>query len=304
MNVAELAGVDLNLLVVFAVLSEEGSVTRAAKRLGRTQSAVSHALDRLRAAVGDDLFTRTGQRMVPTARAEALRDPVARLLAEARGLMSRPASFAPEVSSRRFAISASDFMTLALLPGLAALLRREAPGVDLEVRAPASDVLGSLVEGGLDVALVAAPPALLGLRTRVLFRDRFVCVTRADRPELRHGLSLDTYLRLPHLYVSPLGGRDSFVDRALAQKGLARRAALTVPHFLVAPSVLTTTDLVATMPERVARAIAAHADLAIFEPPLPIEPVPVHAVWHERTHEEPGNVWLRGKLQEAVGGQP
>lgn len=297
---AALAGVDLNLLVVLAVLLDEASVTRAAARLGRTQSAVSHALDRLREVFKDPLFVRSGQRMVPTPRAEALRAPVADVASRLHDLWIGAPPFDPAAARRRFVLTASDYLQIVLVPPLVQRLRRVAPGVTLEVRGPRSRLLERLSRGEYDFSLSIALDESPSLFSQRLFTDRFACLVADDHPAVRGGLDRATFVRLPHVLVAPLGSTPSgHVDRELARAGEARRVVVVLPDFMVAPRVLRGTDLVLTLPERVARLFEGRG-VRLLPPPIDLPPLAAHLVWHERLSRDPASQWFRRVVDETV----
>jgi DNA-binding transcriptional LysR family regulator len=303
MNATELSGVDLNLLVVLAVLLEEASVTRAAARLGRTQSAVSHALDRLRDALGDPLFVRSGQRMFPTPRAEALRAPVAEVTSRLLDLWVRAPPFDAARAERRFSISASDYLLGVLVPQLVQRLRAAAPGVGLVIHGPKSRLPERLARGELDFGLVVYLEDRPSLFTQRLFQDRFVCVVAADHPAIKKKLDRAAFLRHPHALVSPLGGATGYVDRELARTGESRNVAVVLPDFLVAPRVLHGTDLILTLPERVARLFEG-GEIRILEPPIDLPPIVAQLLWHERLSRDAAAVWFRKVVEETCRDLP
>jgi len=298
---------DLNLLVVFDVLNRTGSVTRAGQRLGRSQSAVSHALARLRAELDDPLFVRSGQGMVPTPRAQALAGPVAQALALLARAVRTAGRFDPATSTRRFRLVAPDLFVHLAGPGLLTSVRARAPGVDLEVLPFASERLeAQLISGTVDVAVAVlaageeAMPTLptSGLRRAVVLRDTYTCfVDPAHRGSTPW--TLDDWLARPHLLVSPTGSGPGLVDTVLATHGRRRRVALRVPDFGTALAVLPGSDLVLTAPVSFAHAATAHP-LARVEPPLALPGHALALVWHERQHDDPGHRWLRRLLGTAA----
>lgn len=297
---AALAGVDLNLLVVLAVLLDEASVTKAAARLGRTQSAVSHALDRLRETFSDPLFVRSGQRMVPTPRAEDLRVPVADLTSRLHDLWLGAPPFDPARARRRFTLTASDYLQIVLVPPLVQRLRRLAPGIALEVRGPRSRLLERLSRGEYDFSLAVALDESPSLFSQKLFTDRFVCLVADDHPTVRDKLDRATFVRLPHALVAPLGSSPGgHVDRELARTGESRTIAVVLPDFMVAPRVLRGTDLVLTLPERVAR-LFEDDGVRILPPPIELPPLTGHLVWHERLSRDAASLWFRRLVDETV----
>lgn len=301
MHDVHLAGIDLNLLVVVDVLLAERNVTRAAARLGLSQSAASHALARARAVVGDPLLVR-GPRgtMTPTARAVALEAPVRRALAELSTALAAAPAFDPATARRTFRLAASDYAESVLLPPLLERLLADAPGIDLWV-ASAGETFGeALAAGTVDLALAPLRVDLgPGLYQRRLFDEKFVCVVRAGHPLTRQRMTLARYLAYPHVLVAPRAKPGSWIDDHLEAMGKRRRIAVAVPHFLVAPRLLGRSDLVLTLAVRVAETFARESDLAILAPPIPIPGFTMGALWHERTHHDPGHRYLREQLAAA-----
>ncbi len=300
MHSIDTLAIDPNLLPVLDALLQERNVSRAAQRLGRTQPAISHALARLREQLGDPLLVRVGQRFALTPRAEALREPLKALLGELSVLLRPPPTFAPATAERAFRLLATDYIAAVVLPPLIERVRSSAPGVDLNLRPPSPDYTALLRDGESDLGFIVKRPAEAGLRARKLFLDRFVCVLRHDHPAGAR-LDLATFLRLPHALVAPLGNPGNFVDSALAELGHGkRRIALTVPHFFLAPAIIAASDLVITLPERVARLIAREHPLRVVPLPIRMAAFEVSLAWHERVHHDPGNTWLRAEIVAAL----
>jgi DNA-binding transcriptional LysR family regulator len=298
MNEVHLGAFDLNLLVALDALLVEGSVTRAAARIGVTQSAASHALSRLRKLTGDELLVRGRDGMVPTIRAEAMRAPLRRALDELTGTLSSPRAFDPRKARVRVFIGTSDYSELVLLPGIMARLVREAPGVELRSLAVGQDPASELATGKLDFVIMPAQAAddSQGVRARQLFSDRFVCIARRDHPlSGKKTLSMSAFAGAAHALVSPWGLEGGYVDDALARYGLQRRVSIAVPHFLVAPHIVASSDLLLTMAERVAQVVAEPLGLAVLSPPreLDLAGFTNSLLWHERTHEDPARRWIR-----------
>ncbi|MDI1449898.1 LysR family transcriptional regulator [Polyangium sp. 6x1] len=300
-----LAGIDVNLVVALDALLQERSVTEAARRIGISQPAMSHALARLRDTLGDPLLVRVGRAMTLTPRAEALVPRARAVVEELEGLLAPLPSFDPKTSRRTLKLGATDYVQFVLLPALEEILSAEAPNLTLHILPigvpPAVD---SLCEGEIDVAVGRFEHESLPLDVRrvPLFQDTFVGVARADHPKARGKLDLATYAELSHVLVSPRGKPGGIVDGALAKKGLVRRVALTVPHFLVVPHIVATSNHVTTMLAHVAATFTALLPLGTFEPPpeLDLAPVTMTMMWHERTHEDPGARWLRDALVRAA----
>jgi DNA-binding transcriptional LysR family regulator len=295
----QLARVDLNLLVALNALLAEKSVTRAAGRLGLTQPAMSHALRRLRALFDDPLLVRTPRGMLPTAKAQRLDEPVQRILADvARTFHGEPA-FDPRTARRTFTIFASDYCAFLLLPRMLARLSSIAPGVDLVVRTGITDYVLALEDGRLDVLLGVYDQDARNAYKQKLFRERFVCMVRRDHPQVKQTLRLDDYVSVPHLLVAPRGARPGgYIDDELAKRDGRRRIALTVPHFLLAPHIVASSDLILTVAERIARVFADLLPLRILEPPIKLSSFTISQYWHERQHNDPAHVWFRSVVAE------
>jgi DNA-binding transcriptional LysR family regulator len=304
MHQVHLRSFDLNLLLALDALLEERSVTRAAERVGITQSAMSHALARLRDLTGDALLVRTPNGMVATSRAEELASPIRRAL-DGVSIALRPAqTFDPRTAEARIRIGTGDYGEIVLLPSVVERLANEAPRIDLRVvfqgDAPA-DMLRS-GEADLLISPLYTAEAGAGLYTRKLFEERFVCVVRRGHPLADKKLTLARYVAARHTLISPRGKEGSHTDDALARIGLSRRVAVTVPHFLVAPHIVAQSDLILTLPGRVADMLAAPLGLVLLKPPpeLGLEGFTMSAVWHERTHGDPAQRWMRELFAEVA----
>lgn len=294
-----LAGVDLNLLVVLDALLTERHVTRAAGRVGLTQSAASHALARLRALLDDPILVRGARgQLVATARAQAIAPRLRRSLDDlAIALRGEPA-FDPATARRTFRIASVDYAELVVLPQLLERLARDAPGVDLWVVPMPDDAAVALAAGEIDLAIGVWPGRLwpAGIFQKKLFDDHFRCVVRAGHPMAKQKMTLARFCELPQLLVAPRGTPGSFVDTALEKLGRSRRIALAVPHFLVAPHLIAASDLVATLATRVARVFAEPFGLVLLPPPLELPGFTHSLVWHERAHHDAGQRWLRDQI--------
>lgn len=305
MHIMHLSGIDLNLLVVLDALLSSGSLTLASKRIGLSQSATSHALARLRTTLSDPLFLREGRRLVPTARALALRAPLREALGTIEASLGEAEVFEPKTASRTFHVATSDYAELVLLPPLLERIAALAPRIDLWVQAwNGTTRTPSLASG--DTELVIAPlgtgfDAGLEGHRRTLFEERFVCIARKNHPRLRKKpITLATWLELPHALIAPNGARGGVVDSALRERGLERRIALAVPHFLVAPHAVAHSDLVLTVAERVARSFARSLPLMVFAPPIPLQGFRMDMHWHSRLDRDPGLTWLRSTIVDVA----
>jgi DNA-binding transcriptional LysR family regulator len=295
-----LAGFDLNLLVVLDILLAERSVTRAAKRLGLTQSAVSNALARLRAALGDDLLVRAGNAMVPTSRALALERGVREAIERVGHALEGGASFEPATAQRTFVIAATDYVQFVLLGALVERIRRVARGVSIQIVSPGKDFPWTGLEAGsVDLLLAGdrAGPMPPLLHRRWLFRDQIVCLLRSGHRFASGSLTLAKYLELDHIEALPIGAV-GLADELLAAHGHRRRIVLTVPHFLIAPFVVMESDCCFTLAQRIAGPLAER--LPVKRLPLPFGPgeVRIAAYWHDRAHREPAHRWLRRQVTD------
>ncbi|MDJ0683116.1 MAG: LysR family transcriptional regulator [Alphaproteobacteria bacterium] len=291
---------DLNLLRSLDALLEERSVTKAARRVGLTQPALSAQLARLRAMFDDPLLVQVGKKLVPTDRATALRADLRNHLDGLNALVAKDDRFDPEASAIDFRIAASDALQHVVGAPFAAMLRRCAPKCRLAFfQAPATDVDQGLERGDIDL-YIGTPSTLQDHWRQALFmHEEFV--TAVDRGHKAAGrpLTLDEFRRADHLLVSLQGGGfEGFVDKVLTKRRMKRRVALSVQNFVLAPRFLEGSDLVATMPKRIAQAYGA--TLSIHPPPLEIPGFEVRMAWHPTRHATPANRWLRARALEAA----
>ncbi|MEN8182461.1 MAG: LysR family transcriptional regulator [Myxococcota bacterium] len=299
-NANEIGRLDLNLLVSLQALLEEGSVTRAAKRMGMTQPAMSHSLARLRQLFSDPLLVRNGRGMATTPRAESLREPLARVLSDARRLME-PREFEPGLARGAMRLGVSEYTALVVLPLVLPAVRRLAPGLRLDLEPWRAHSHERLAQGDLDLAVHAEETAPSGIFHRRLFTDRHACVVRAGHPVVAQGLTLGRYLELDHAAVTLTGAGPEDIHAALQRTGREREVVLRIPSFLAAPALIASTDLVLTLPRRLAKRLAGSADLAVLELPLALPLFPVSLAWHERRHHDRAHTWLRGLVAEEMG---
>lgn len=299
MNEIDLRRFDLNLLIVFEVLMTERSVSRAAERLGRTQSAVSHSLSRLRRQLGDPLLIKGGVRMQPTAVALDLIEQTRPMLRGIQRVLSPRHVFDPASSRRVFRVAAPDFM-LTVFAHLLSRLRSEAPGVSAEWTAPREPTLLDVAEGQIDVAIVPAELRLPeGVAGESLGALGWRCYGRKKHPAFARW-NRQTWTRWPHLVVRIGDSLTSPVNVAASAAGLDRTIAGWVPHFSAIAPVLANSDLLATLPV-IAMVETMHAfDLESREVPFPIAPLPHVMVWSTTRSRDPAMNWLRDRLRPIV----
>ncbi|HWL84651.1 MAG TPA: LysR family transcriptional regulator, partial [Polyangiaceae bacterium] len=272
----------LDLAPLLAAILSERSVTRAAERVGMSQSAMSHALAKLRRALRDPLLVRTSRGSALTPRAESIAEPLARTLAELERLLLRVEA-EPARLERRFVLAAPDYVAWVLLPDLFAAVSREAPAVDLDLRPLEPRRISQQLESGeVDVAIGGAHDATPDLVQRSLFRESFVCVVRKGHPAARGRFTLAEYLALGHALVALRPGVPGVVDLALERLGHRRRVAVRVPYFLLAPALVAKSDLVLTLPKHVAERMSKTHPLEILKAPLDLSATEILATWHTR----------------------
>ena len=293
---------DPSLLFSLDALLQERNVSRAARRVGLTQSAMSRVLGRLRAQLRDPLLVRAGRSMTLSPRAEAMAAPLRRALEELNHALTDHQSFDPATSRRSFRIATMDYGVALLVVPLMSRLTREAPGVEVTVVPLRDDAEHDLQAGVLDVVLAPRRKSIGSLVWTKLRSERFVSVVRSAHPELEsaRALSLDLFCRLSHIVVAAPERRvGNAVDMLIAQQGRARHVALRVPSFLAAFLAVADSDLILTTGESVARRFAAGFDLRILETPLPLDALTLSMAWHERQRGDAGHAWLRAMLMKS-----
>jgi DNA-binding transcriptional LysR family regulator len=299
----ELARLDLNLLLVFHHLLREKRVSAVATVLGMSQPAVSSALGRLRASLGDALFLRTQGGMVPTPYALQLAEPVATALDGLQQALQVRASFDPATSERRFTLAMTDVGEMYFLPVLMDALAQSAPSVTLKVVAVTSASLGEdMATGRTDLALGLLPQLQAGFFQQALFRQPYVCLMREGHPLAQsEELTLPDFAAASHVRVIAAGTGHGRVDEALERQGLQRRIRLTVPHYVALGDVLSHSDLIATVPERFAQRVIRPFALTTRALPLAVDGSGIHQFWHARLHKDPGHQWLRMLVAQYFG---
>jgi DNA-binding transcriptional LysR family regulator len=295
----DLRELDLNLLLVFHEVFRERQISAAAKRLKLTQSAVSNALARLRRSTGDELFVRTAQGMQPTPYAQQLAEPVAAALAQLEQALEPEQPFDPAHSRRRFTIAMTDVGELYFMPQLVAACARLAPGVDIaSKRAGQLDLRGELEAGRVDLAIGAFEDAPAVLYQRRLFHQSHVCIFRRGHPLGAGELTLERLAAARHLLVTAMESPYDKINAALEKAGIAAGSATSVPHFAAVPYILSSTELVATVPQKLAERASAPFDLQYVVSPLPLAPLQTKVFWHRRYNQDEGNRWLRARIVE------
>jgi DNA-binding transcriptional LysR family regulator len=289
---ADPALLDVKQLQLFDVLYTTRSVTRSALLLDQSQPTVSIALGRLRKLLHDPLFVRTPSGMQPTPRADGLIAHVREILESLRRLSSFEPTFAAATAQRRFRICMTDASHITLLPQLLAHVRALAPNVRIDAARIDGRTADALETGEADLALGYIPWLESGIYQQTLFPQDWVCLVNARHPRIRKSLSLEMYAREDHINIT--GGTGAQVlESALHARQIQRRIALELPGFLGLYAIVSTTDLIATLPRHTGETLAKVEHLKVLACPVPIPRFTVKQHWHARYHHDPGNRWLR-----------
>lgn len=284
-------------LRLLEAIADTGSLTSAADVVGLSQSAASHSLARLRKACGDPLFVRAGHRMLPTPYGEQVCEAARQALRALRDGFRGPRSFDAATSRRIFTVYMSEAGQLVVLPKLLAHLRDVAPGVRIHViRVPEDNPGDALAVGEVDLAIGHITTMTTGFHRRTLFSEKYVCIASSENPRFRSGITLDGYRAALHAIADNSGMAHGIVDHALAVRGIKRQIGLVVPEFLALPYVLHGSDMVATVPQRVAERFAQLLPIRAMPMPIKLDSYEVLLLWHERAHADAANRWLRHTL--------
>ena len=295
-----LSNVDFNLLKVLDALIAERNVTRAGKRLGRSQPAVSNALHRLRALLGDDLLVRGANGFMLTPRAEAVREPLREAIALVEGCLAGEAQFDPARATGVFRLSTPDRLSLAVVPPLYAKLRELAPNMALQVlTADRKQALDLLDDDRSDLALGWFDDKPSHLNVELLAEDRLFCVCRRDHPLLKRRAKFDIELVLsyPHLVVSATGQRSAIFDELLLRHGLRRHAAVAVTNFTVVPHLLLRSDMIGVFTTLASDVFEKSFKLAKRPVPLAVGKISTNMVWKARNDKDQKHAWLRKQIK-------
>jgi DNA-binding transcriptional LysR family regulator len=289
-----LRDVDLNLLVVFQLLYRERKTTLVAESLGITQPSVSHALARLRKLFDDPLFERTARGLRPTPYADRVAEPIMQALAVLQDSVNYRDTFEPAASDRRFTVSMTDIGEIYFLPRLIPLLAEIAPGVQLStVRDTSLNLHDALESGHVDIAVGLLPNLGAGFFQRRLFSQNYVCMMRRGHPLAEGDFDLEAFCRAKHALVVYKETGHVRIENVLAKLSSRPAVQLRLPHFVAVPYILSTSDLVVTVTEKLAWRAAEHFDLVIRALPMELPSVPINLFWHTRFHNDAGNQWLR-----------
>ena len=298
----ELRNFDLNLLLAFKLLVEERSVSRAAEKLFISQPAMSHVLLKLRRHLDDPILVKTSIGMVPTPRAQALLEPVKDLLRGAERIIRTPEEFSPASSQRRFVIATSDYVECTLLPKLTELINARSPNIEIHIRPLSNKLLKPTIEED-DIDLIIGFNAIFDIPSHIchekLFDDKIVCILRQEHSNIiGNEISLEQYISSRHMVISRRETGTGLIDDYFVKRGVARKISLIVPNFLSAPWILANTDLILSLPARIAEKFVHLVPLKILPLPIDLPAYDLIMLWHPRQEKEPDHQWLRREILE------
>ena len=308
----DLSGLDLNLLRVLDVLMQERRVATAAQRLQLSQPAVSNALARLRKALGDELLTRAPYGMEPTEFAKSLHSSLRPALLSIEQSLQMKTAFDPTKSVWHARIAMTDIGEIVFLPSLLTHAQQAAPGLTLETlrdnqatsfaQGSMGGITTAMAEGKVDLAMGWLPDVSEGLYQRKLFTQHYVCIARHGHPLLpgkAPKLTLENFLQAEHIAIRAEGTGHTKADEMLQgmkAAGQQRKVRLRVPNFLSVPHLVSQTDLIATVPEKLAQQCAAAFQLQVLDHPVKMPAFELKMFWHRRVHTDPANQWLRALI--------
>ncbi|BAY85806.1 transcriptional regulator LysR family protein [Calothrix parasitica NIES-267] len=293
-----LAGIDLNLLVVFDALMTEQHLTRASEKIGLSQPAASNALSRLRKLFKDDLFIKASRGITPTAKAVVLWEPIRQALVQIQEVVSTKLEFNPATSERIFRIGMDDYTEIVFLCKLLQELKQLAPHIRIQVRSSNRQKAPKLLDADeADLTVGYFTEFSSWHHYQELYSETFVCVGNQEYFSNRQNLTLEEYVSASHLLVSPKEDMVGVVDEILAERNLTRTVALSVPNFLIVPSLLSNTEFIATLPAQIV-ALAPNSNIQTSTLPLEIPGFSVGMLWHRKNDSDPANIWLRELIEQ------
>ena len=294
-----LQNVDLKLLIYLDALLDERSVTKAAAKVCISQSAMSNALNKIRTLLDDPVLIRTSQGMLPTQRALVLHNPLKIALSQLGETLAIIETFNPETTNRTFSISLTDYASSVLLPSLIPAIKAEAPECNLRIL-DGNIALEQLEQGQVDLAINAFTSLPDTFYEKKLWQESYNVIARRDHPSIKGDLDLPTYLTAEHIMLSKSGVGPGTVDVALAEKKLARRVSVQTKHFHLTPRLVENSNLLATVPTKLAIDFQKHYAIQLFPPPFELPPFQYSLVWSSIAHHDPAIHWLRNKIMEAA----
>ncbi len=296
MNVGDM---DLGALIAFDAVRRHGSVSIAAEELGLAQPTLSNRLRSLRAALGDPLFVRTSEGMVPTPFAAELGRHVAQALSLIDQGLRQQRAFEPSRENRTFTLIMTDIAEAILLPPLLERCTEDAPEIRFRtLRLSIKEMVAALQSGDVDLAIGFIPELGAGIYQQLLFRSEYVCIAGAKHPFIGQTIDRESFLRARHAVAEARGTGHHVVEKILDREGVRQQIGVRVPSFLALPMIVSASEMIATVPRPLDRILSGAARLKRLEHPLDMPAIEVKQFWHERYHDDPANKWLRGRLRE------
>ena len=287
--------IDLNLFAVFDAIYTAGSLTKAADVLCITQPAVSNSLSRLRDLLNDPLFVRTGHTMTPTPVAQNIIVPAREALELLRKSVQASHVFDPMIAKKQFNFASRDLLEASIIPRLLTRLEDQAPNITLtNFDIGYNKIVAEMANGHLDFFADATSFSDPLLTKHKIANDRYVVVAKKNHPELRHGLTLEQFLKMDHINVSQNPKTQSLIDIELDKLGYKRSIKFSSQHFLTVPSALVKTNMIACLPYHLAK----HYDVAIFELPFKVPKLEYFLYWHISMEDDHAHRWMREEIME------
>jgi DNA-binding transcriptional LysR family regulator len=304
MNAMHIDQLELTQIRLLAELSRSRSISRAAQRIGVSQSAASHALAKLRKKLDDPLFTRTQDGFQPTPFGARLANASCEALDALLAGLSSSDRFDPLTTTRVFSFFMNDIGQMIFLPPLLKFLKQQAPGVSVRVLPVPLDNPGApLSSGAVDFAAGFFDNLTTGFFQNLVFHERYVCIVRTRHPRFRAGMTLDGFKNTEHAVADATGMAHALIDRFLARHRVKRNVSLRVPGLHVLPMIVASSDHLAVVPKRLADAFATRVPIKVLPLPVSIPPFDVCIHWHERYHQDPAIRWMRRAVVELFSGQ-
>ena len=294
---------DVKWLRLFEQIYATRSVTRSAELLGQSQPTVSIWLGKLRERLGDALFVRTADGMLPTSRAQALIAPVREALRALAEIAAPQAPFDPATSTRPWRICMTDASHATVLPRLLAQLRAQAPRAPVTAVRIDDETAAALQSGAADIAVGYIPGLDTGFYQQALFTQDWICLAGPTNTRIGATLTLRGYREAEHV-VTAAGTGAADLEAALARARVERRVMLSLPGFLGLAAIVSASDLVATLPRTIGELLARNAGLRVLACPFPVPPFTVKQHWHARFHQDPANRWLREQVASLLMAEP
>jgi DNA-binding transcriptional LysR family regulator len=291
--------IDLSLIKVFVIIFETKNISHAAERLNLSQPSVTYNLNRLRKFLNDPLFERDKFGVKPTKLAQSLYPSFRQAITDIEMAITASQQFDPKTSTRIFRLGLSDLGEICLLPSLIQYLSKEAPFIKIEVEEIQSDrVEDWLIDGFLDVAVFNSSYTVMPrIESRNIFEERYMCIAHKYHPRVKNQLSLEQYLQENHAAIKSSTGHIE-IDQRLKESGLKRKIMLELPHFSVLQDVITSSELLVTLPSRAAKVYARNGDVNIFELPFSVKPFNISVNWYNHRDDLDARTWFINQLQE------